>query len=196
MIPINVRTNIRDYTRRLDRLARDQVPFATAVALIRTAQDAQEEVRKQLKRRFTIRRAWVPSGIRITPARKTDLEASVGSRDHFMALQETGGIKRPRTAAHIAVPANVRRSKSGVVTKANRPRALLAKPGHFRTERAIMKRGRGKGARPVRLFTLARSARIRPRFGFKKTTARVAAVRLPKSFGAALARALASSRRR
>ncbi|MBF0171465.1 MAG: hypothetical protein HQK87_10345, partial [Nitrospinae bacterium] len=68
-----------------------QLRFAAAQALTRTAQDAQEEVKRQLPERFTIRTGWLARGIRIRPASRNNLKASVLVKDAFMALQETGG---------------------------------------------------------------------------------------------------------
>jgi len=126
-----INTNAGELVRTLERFRVDQYPFAAAVALTRTAQDAQAEVRAGLPRRFTIRNRWVSQGIRIVPATKRRLESWVGSRDDFMALQETGGIKRPR-GEHLAVPTEkVRRRKRGLISKAQRPRRVLQKPKVF-----------------------------------------------------------------
>jgi hypothetical protein len=54
-----------------------QVRYASALALTRTAQDAQEQVRRQLPNRFIMRSQWVPKGIRIQRATKANLESTV-----------------------------------------------------------------------------------------------------------------------
>ena len=65
----------------------EQTRFAAAVALTRTAQDAQKEVRRQLPSRFTIRTGWVAKGIRVKMARKNNLESVVWVKDWFMTIQ-------------------------------------------------------------------------------------------------------------
>ena len=70
-----------------------QLRFAAAQALTKTAQDAQEAVKQQLPKRFTIRTNWLARGVRIRPASRTTLQATVLVLDRFMAQQETGGEK-------------------------------------------------------------------------------------------------------
>jgi len=140
---VTINTDAGDLVRTLERFRVNQYPFAAAVALTRTAQDAQAEVRAELPTRFTIRNRWVSQGIRIVPAKKNCLEAEVGSRDDFMALQETVGIKRPR-GEPLAVPTEkVRRTKRGLISKAQRPRQVLQKPKVFLVQSA----GGGMGSR-------------------------------------------------
>jgi hypothetical protein len=79
------------------------LPYATAVALTRTAKRAQTKIRRNLPRRFIIRKKWVGKGVQIKPATKKRHVAVIFSRDEFMVRQEEGGIKRPK-GRHIAVP--------------------------------------------------------------------------------------------
>ena len=66
-----------------------QALFAIALALTRTAQDVQKEVRAQLPTRFTLRNGWTARNIRIEPASKSSLEATI-SAPNYMRKQETG----------------------------------------------------------------------------------------------------------
>jgi hypothetical protein len=175
-----------------------QVPFATALALTRTAQDAQLEVRRQLPQRFTIRNNFVSQGIRIVPATKTTLEAAVLSRDDFMVRQEKGGTKTPKDGRSIAVPENVRVNKRGIVTRANRPRQLLDKPRTFiatiRGVRGIWQR-QTKNRTPLRLlYALVPLVRVRPRFGFEETIRKVVTSRFARQFQVAFLQALRTAR--
>src|SRR3990167_3209198 len=120
----------RDYIGEIDALVTKEMPFAMAVALTRTAQSAQREVRAELKDRFTIRGNWVPGGIRIKPATKRNLAAEVGSKDAFMALQETGGVKKPRGRA-LAIPVGARRTKMQRTSRSRWPGALLQRKNTF-----------------------------------------------------------------
>ncbi len=111
----------------------EQLPYATALALTRTAQDAQAEIKRGLPRRFKLRNRWVEQGIRVKAARKGPApEAVVHSRDGFMFLQEVGGTKLPHGRA-LAIPGHEQPDyvAGRSIRKANRPRALLAKPAHF-----------------------------------------------------------------
>jgi hypothetical protein len=113
------------------RQSRKQAVFAAAVALTRTAQEAQGEVVAELPERFTIRTGWVARGIRIQPARRDRLEAVVYSRDEFMARQETGGTKEGRNGKSVAKPVEVRRNPGQTTRPSRWPGALLDKPSFF-----------------------------------------------------------------
>lgn len=108
-----------------------QARFAMALALTRVAQEAQARVRGDLTENFTIRSPWVSKGIRIVRANPKTLEAVVFSKDDFMALQEAGGTKEPRSGKTVAVPVGARRTKQAITRPSAWPKALLGKPGHF-----------------------------------------------------------------
>lgn len=177
----------------------NQVPFAAAMALTRTAQDAQLELRRQLPQRFTIRNTWVSQGIRIVPATKTSLQSVVFSRDDFMVRQETGGTKTPTSGSSIAVPEGVRVNKRGIVTAANRPRRLLEKPRTFIATiggvRGIWQRTT-KQRLPLRLlYALVPAVRVAARFGFEATIRKIVDQRFSRQFELAFLTALRGRRR-
>jgi len=74
-----------------------QFRFAGALALTRTAQIAQRDVREVMSDIFTLRNRWTWSGIRIIPARKEDADmfSAVYSKDWYMPIHEVGGIRTP-----------------------------------------------------------------------------------------------------
>ena len=128
-----------------------QIRYATAVALTRTAKDAQAEVRRQLPERFTIRTGWVAKGIRIKSARKDDLESSVQVKDDFMALQETGGLRRSRSGDALAVPVGARPTPRSMTRPDKFPGRMLDKSRYFiapLTSKSLTARSRdGKNVR-------------------------------------------------
>ena len=188
-----------DYTQTmldLDRIQRRQLPFATALALTRTGQDAQAKVREELPGRFRLTSQWVPRGIRITPATKSNPEVVVYSRDQFMALQETGGTKRPGSHRFLAVPRDgVKRTQKGRISKAGRPGRVMQKSNTF-IDRApggmlgIWQRRTKK--RVNLLYVLTSKADIKPRFGFFETVTGVARDRFEPRFNEAMRRAVGS----
>lgn len=125
---ITVDTNAAEVSDFMRSLFADQVPFAVATAINRTARDFQDAQRDLMRDRFTIRRPWVLQGVKINRgdfATKTKLEARVHidpARD-FLVKFEEGDTKRPR-GSRIAVPQEARRTKTGVVSRTQRPRAL------------------------------------------------------------------------
>jgi len=120
--------------RKLGRMDRN-VRFAAAVALTRTAQDMQAEVRRELRASFTLRNDFTSKAVVIQPATRDSLSAAVlvGTRTEAfrrirdaLRLQVTGGSKSPTQGRSIAVPlVGVRRNKRDIITRANRPRQLL-----------------------------------------------------------------------
>jgi hypothetical protein len=105
-----------------------QIIFAAAQSLTQVAKESQTAVIADIEHTFTTRGKWyLPSnkfGIRVKPARKTDLTAEVKTAADWLALHETGGTKTPQ-GQHLAVPTdNVRRTKRQIITRSQRPRNL------------------------------------------------------------------------
>ena len=178
-----------------------QIRYATAVALTRTAKDAQAEVRRQLPERFTIRTGWVAKGIRIKPARKNDLESSVRVMDEFMALQETGGLRRSRSGEAAAVPIGARPTPLSVTRPSMFPGRLLEKPNHFIAPMkddpqtsAVWRRTGRKGRNRKLMYIFDKRVEVKPRFGFMGTVRAVVEARFSKNFSKAVRDALASAR--
>jgi len=109
----------------------DQVPFATALALNRTADAVQSAIRSGITERFTIRRPWVLQGVKIERrdrATKLIPQVTIGidAQRGFLSKFEAGGEKRPAQGGRsLALPsAGVRPVISVIVPKAKRPRAF------------------------------------------------------------------------
>ncbi len=76
----------------------DELPFVVAKTITDLAKGSQEQIRKEMPTRFTIRSSWPLKGLRIEPAKKADFrrgqcEGAVKHLDHYMALHEEGGPK-------------------------------------------------------------------------------------------------------
>jgi hypothetical protein len=187
MVDVSLKIPLGEFIGEIDR-AMGQVPFAMALALTRTAQDVNQELKGDLGRHFEIRRKWVAGGMRITPAKKTHLRAEVGSIDEFMALHAGGGFDEPRAGTGaLGVPIGARPSKEAVTPRSKWPGAMLARAGK-QTERRLAraaardtgKKRRRSRARPKpflrtvggRLGIYIRDGReqspIRPLWVFKK----------------------------
>ena len=135
MINLSVQHNIKDVIRRLERVQRDQIPFATSLAINNTAKLIQAEERAALLRRFQVRRRqWVERNVKIirfSNKRDVPIHAIVGieapgdpSRSDILGKFEKGGTKRPKDGKRLAVPDEVRRGKMAVVPKSRRPKAF------------------------------------------------------------------------
>ena len=184
--------------KRLGKLKRKQIPFASALALTVTAADGQKAVRKTLPSNFVIRSTWLSSGIKIAKATKKRLVSKVFSRDAYMLDQEEGGTRTP-VGQTFAIPRGIRKRKTSRVTKGQRPSVVLHKPnvfiGRTRTNKPAIFRRVGKAGRLVLLFFLhAGSVRIKPRLGMAKTVKRVARKNWKKNFGKAFAKAIRTAK--
>lgn len=191
---IRVISDIDRFVANIDAAAKRHVPFAIARALTMTARDAQEDVREDLPKKFTLRNNWTSSGIRITPATKATPMAIVGSIEPYMKRQEEGGTKRARSHSRVAVPVKAKRNKRDIIPKGQRPGALRGKPKTFLVTTAMgagILRRVGKKRYPVQiLYWLKRGVKVKPAFGFKGTTGTSVQERFGPNFVEALSAAM------
>lgn len=191
-----VKDNVKDFTRWLTDVQKKQVPYATALALTRTAQDVQAYIIERIQTIFNVTKKWwlkqQPTGIKIKSATKRDLHSRIYTNAYFADLQEEGGIKRPQDNRVLAVPTDATpksRRKSGGA------RIMMQQKKTFSTPAGIFRRkGRGKNSKVEKLFAYAKTATIRPRFGFKTMAKSVAARQFPKRFAESLSKALKTAK--
>lgn len=208
MADLKIDLELSPALRALDDLRRRQIPFATALALTRTAQAAQRELRSDLPHRFDIRNDYLSRGTVIQSATKATQEAAVywrapggESRRSFAKLlsrQEVGGTTRPK-GRHTAIPVNVKRTGGGLIPSRSKPRAILARKGGFVRPIAggegIFQRTSRK-AKPILRYALREEPlRYAPRWDFRGTASDVARRVFAREFSAAFAKALATRRR-
>jgi hypothetical protein len=190
-IEVDTETPRERFNRVMRRLPK-QIQYASAVALTKTAKDAQVEVRRQLPDRFIMRSKWVPKGIRTKMATKTNLESKVRVIDDFMALQETGGD------GETSVPIGARPKPTSRTPPGKWPGALLKKPKHFigpiesgSDEMVLWRRRYKKKSHPLKLmYVFEDRVKIKPRFKFMETVERIGLDRFIIRFEEALIKAL------
>jgi len=215
MLSLNVGSNIGEVAGWLNTVQRKQLPFATAVALQNTAFDVRRKaVGDTFPSAFDSRNKNFATGVLIVePSRtkgaarrrvdKRKLHAAVYARDHATDYLETharGGIKRPIDGRNIAIPTqHIKRTKSGKVSAAKRPRAIVDKPNTFirRGSRGgqILQKGRRKGAPLKTLYQLVPAATIPKRLSFYEDAAKVVQRRLVPNFRQSFDRAMRTARR-
>lgn len=201
MIKISVSSEIENAIRQLQTISEaQQFRFAVAKALTATAVEVQKEVRENMPNRFTLRRQWVVNGIMVERATKDNLTATVYSRDKFMGLQEVGGPKSP-LRQYLALPTSmVRRTKTDVIAKADRPKNLGDKVEVIEFEGRkwlALKRAR-KGANNQRLrllYLLVPRAQLQKRLGLGEDAQKVAKLRFSQNLKDAMEFALRTARR-
>lgn len=133
-------------------LFREQIPFATSLALNQTAKDVQAAERAHLTDAFTIRRPWVTQGVTIPKfSDKHDAVMSVTVQvdptRSFLGKFEAGGAKYGSPDEPIAIPSvNVRPALVDLPPLSLYPKNLRLQPRHGVTgilaaQRHVTKRG-------------------------------------------------------
>lgn len=132
MATFSIKHNINQVLPQIrEQMSAKNMKFAVAKTLTNLAQESQEQVRREMPRKFTIRRPWVVNGIRIRPAARDRLEAVVysldsGGRRGFMTRQEFGGVKTPEGGKHIAIPLKaVKPNARTIIPQYMKPKSLL-----------------------------------------------------------------------
>lgn len=84
-------------------LCEKNICFVAAKSLTQTAQEVQTTVRSHIREAFVLRRPNFEKSIKVRPATKQHLEATVYTMAGFAALQQTGG-KQTARSGRLAVP--------------------------------------------------------------------------------------------
>ena len=201
---IDISSNVSALRATLDDIARTQVPFATALALTGAAKQAQADIRAQMPSIFDRPTPFTLNGIATTPARKSDLTASVFVKDvqaKYLGIEEDGGTRSPAGTA-LVIPVDAKVNAYGNMTK-NQIATLLARPDVFSGVvngiagiwQRPLRGKKGQIKRPIRLLVAyEKSATYRPRFGFVDRVTKSVNASLPGLLNAAIARALTSKR--
>ena len=181
-ISVAIGADIGPFLKDLARVHKDQLPFATAVALTRTARDATESARGVLGDRFTLRNQFSMKGIQFEKAKKKDwprIRTRVGieSKRSYLVDHVLGVTRRPGRADWKAIPTrSPGRTPKGRVRKGERPSRLLAK-GKARVSKdgrslVDLRRRRGARNRLRVLYLLRPQVRIRATFPFERVVSR------------------------
>lgn len=207
---IKLSGNYRELEKRLNSVQRKQLPFAFS----KTLNDTAFQVRKTVtgptyNRAFDVKNSkFSGQSFRVFKATKRKLEASVTQvkvRQLYrgnLKMHAEGGIKRPR-AGNIAIPSDkmkAKRTRTGRIGQANRPRQLLEKP---RTFIAVMPSGnrgiwqrRGNKRLPIDLlYTLDSSVRITKSYMFFEDGSKVVRKKLQRNFSKAFDQAMKTRKR-
>lgn len=151
-----------------------QVRFGTAGGINKTAFQMRKALINKAERDLNLTRKFIPQSLIVEKAKPMKNPfAVVGflERAYFMDLLIEGGMRRARGNS-ISVPndfGGVSRTKSGGISKANRPRQLADKPTTYFDNvngkgNALWRRvGRGQNERKRILYTFHKTTDYRPR---------------------------------
>lgn len=82
MINLNIRIDVRDAIRQLADIKDKQLPFATSLAINRTAQKVKEREQHEIRDVFDRPTPFIQNSIFIKPSNKLNLTAKVGIKDN------------------------------------------------------------------------------------------------------------------
>lgn len=177
------------------------INFGTAVALTKTAKEGQAAVLGSLKGTFTLRGRWFEPGnkfgIKIKPARPTDLSAEVRTMADWLLPHEEGKDRLPQGSS-LAVPTDqVRRNKRLIISRGQRPKGLGSKAFVLQTKRGpvlAQRISRGKRKGLIVLYGLEKRVRIKKQETFYPPIRKVVERRLGLNIQREVAKALATMR--
>jgi len=189
-------------------MAKRQMPFAMSRALNDVAVDARRNVVQRFPRHFKVRRKNLGKAalwVRRSNKSQKPITAWVGTRQwaEFLTLHAVGGIKKAKRGHRLAIPTRiVKRTSTGRIRKADRPRTLRDKPGFQPKELAEKqritvrpKRRRKRTGKLGIFFILRQRVKIRKRWPFRKEVKEVAARRIGPAFELRLRQAIKSAKK-
>jgi hypothetical protein len=208
---INVKADIKQAMKRLNRIQRRQVPYATKVALDATAFDARKATQAQLPRKLKAPTPWTIRGVRVEKAKKTKPVAAVffnPDRAKYMKYQISGGT-RTNSSGPVLVPKTIRLNKYGNIPR-GKIRKLLQQPdtfigtirgvsgvwqrGHISKSGKFSRRTKSRGSNVRLLARFEDQAVYKSRFPFRKIVGGVVRSKFSRNFNQALRRALKTAK--
>jgi hypothetical protein len=210
---INVKNNIKEFTKGLNSFQKKQVPFVAARTLTDTAFKVRENaISKSFPQAFknsTVASRMAKGRLRVMKAQKRDynmgmLSAKVLDKSsnplEYLLKHQRGGMKQAKSGNYIAVPSVKIKKKLGIRRNPQwRPTAVRDMPGvrtvksgkyvRGKSEQAIMKGGE-------RFYSLVRTVPIPKRLFFEENAEKTVQKKIQYIWTAQLNRALQTSKYR
>ena len=205
---INVRSDVKQATKQLNRIQRQQVPFATALALTRTAEDVQRAEQREIKKKIDRPTPFTENAVGISIAKK---KVKPFAEVFIKRIQETylkrqlqGGVRRGQGKGLIVPGRRAKLNRFGNIP-GKRKKAPLWRQGHTNNARQFVARTRqglegvweltGPRSNKLRLVALfVERSRYRRRIEFVKVAMGVVNNRFVRNFEKSLAKALRTAR--
>jgi len=204
---IELKADIKQLTKKLNKVQRKQIPFATAQAINEVAFKARKALMAQSKKKLDRPTPFTVKGFQVVKAKKTSLTAIVyvdSKRAKYMQFQIEGGIRTPnKRAIPVPVQKNVALNKYGnmprkkINTLLNNVKIFSGKPkGQGRNANApagIWKRT-NKNNKLKLLVSYEPFVKYEARFPFYKIVTKVVESTFEDTFKKHLAKAILTSR--
>lgn len=209
---IKVKSNSRQFGRFIESVHKKQVPFATSVALNKTAKDVRKKIiDKTFPEAFRLKKKSFPKQvIFIKFSNKRKLIATIGNvrgkAINFLNWHAEGGIKKPKTSTYIAIPSRqlVGRYHAKKIGKHRMPLAILNSTDSRGNKRGFVQNFKGKKAifqrktlkpYPISLFYFLKPiAKIRQTLDFYEDARKVAEKVYDKHFTEAFLKAIRTAK--
>ena len=194
---IKIKSNIKKFTKRLNKFQRKQIPFATAGMLNDLANDVRTDaINKSFPQAFDDNkraRRFARVILRKKFAKKTKLVAEVFDSKglEYLIRQQEGGLKKPKTG-RLAIPTT--ETKSKLKSRASylrlHPRSLVNSGKAFlSSNKKTIRDKKGK-----LLYNLVRSANVPKHLKFYESATRIVKRLSGKRFKARLDKALSTAK--
>ena len=218
---IDIRSDIKELTKSLNRIQRKQIPFATSKALNNTAFDVRKSLQDGLDIHLDRVTSYTKRGVQVKKSTKKNLVAKVGFRSktfgkgqgkitqaEYMKRQIKGGTRFPKgQAIPVPVPKNMRTNKFGNIPRGKIDRLLGDKdqyfsgtpkgtqdaPGIWQRMPANSKRKK-QGGKIRMVIAWEPKADYSPRFPFRQIVSKSVRINYRKRFDFALRQALKTAR--
>jgi hypothetical protein len=202
----SLKRDIDKVTRQLRGIARDQIPFATSLALNQVAKDGQRRAQRQMRLDLDRPTPFTVRGVRHLRSNKRNLYAEVyiqPDQAEYLKYQIRGGRRTPRNKA-IKVPVQIKLNKYGNIPRTkintllksgkvfiaskydNNPRTKHLQPGIYRRV--------AKGEQVQLLVAFENEAQYTKRYDFELTVIREVKARITPAMRQAINRALATAK--
>ena len=210
---INVKNNIKEFTKGLNGFQKKQVPFVAARTLTDVAFKVRENaINKSFPQAFknsVVASRMAKGRLRVMKAQKRDynmgmLSAKVLDKSsnplEYLLTHQRGGIKKPKTGDYIAVPSVKIKKKLGIRRNPQwRPTAVRDMPGVRTVKKGKYVRGKSEEAiikGGERFYSLVRTVPIPKRLFFEENAERTVQKKIQYIWTAQLNRALQTSKYR
>ena len=219
---IDIRSDVKELTRSLNRIQRKQIPFATSKAINTLAFDVRKTLQDGLDIHLDRPTPYTKRGVQVEKSTKKDLKAEIGFRSNtfgrgqgeitqasYMKKQIEGGLRTPKTRSiPVPVPKNLKTNRYGSIVRgkiqklladkdkyfSGVPKGIADSPGIWQRMPANSKRKKNKGGKIRMVIAWEPKAQYSPRFPFNRIVEKTIRTNFRKRFDFELRKALATAR--
>tara|TARA_Y100000289_G_C3930575_1_gene156189 strand:+ start:4428 stop:5024 length:597 start_codon:yes stop_codon:yes gene_type:complete len=196
---VNVTSNVAFVEKRLNKIQKKQIPFATSVAINNTLFGLRKEMGKQVDKKLDRPTPFTKRGFLVDKAKKTKLFGILFMKNKvadYMQYQVDGGIRKETKMIPVPFKANARLNKYGNII--GKRTGLIKKNSQFigtiNGTTGVWERT-NKNQRVKLMIGFEGQVNYKPRFPFYKIASKYSGRLFPKNFDRAITKALRTTRR-